>query len=295
MLSKANVDLSDDCIARSASLLDLQRQLALSEELLLPYVRDVQQLKRSVSQQQRQIEGLEATVAREVRIRRQLARLGQLAYRALGDSEGNVAAMESPRLAASASLARRAMEAKAPLGPHKSAPLATQLQLLIDLAAHEMLPLEGHLATHEKAASCYTSRVISEQQKTNTTTLLQSSAFRVNSTTPKVVELGATATRGSSAAPGSRDATPGVRRGGRRLPQTVSLWSKETHTDDGHLPLLEVRSSPNAAAGAWPAGHHAATSLPIASPSGGLGGFVGSSPKQNLPSPARRQLKYPTG
>jgi len=297
VLSKANVDLSDDCIARSASLLDMQRQLARSEELLVPYISGVQQLKQSASQQQQRIEGLEATVAHEVRLRRQLARLGQLAYRALGDSEGHVA-VAAGGLAVSAGLARRAMEAMeameatAPLGPHKSAPLATQLQLLIDLAAHEVLPLA--------AASCYNSRVPSGQRRADATTLLQSSAFRVNSAETQVVEQGAAAARGS------RDASPGVRRGGRRLPQTVSLWSKETHAEGGasphksssrevSLPTLEVRSSPNTAAGAWQAGpaHHSANSLPIASPSGGLGGF-GSSPKPNR-SPARRQLKYPTG
>ena len=295
VLSRANVDLSDDCIARSASLLDMQRQLALSEQLLVPYISSVQQLKQSASQQQQRIEGLEATVAHEVRLRRQLARLGQLAYRAFSDSEGNVA-LAAGGLAASAGLARRAMEAMeatAPLGPHKSAPLATQLQLLIDLAAHEVLPLA--------AASCYTSRVASGQQRADATTLLQGSAFRVKSVAPQVVELGAAATRGS------RDATPGVRRSGRRLPQTVSLWSKETHAEGGvsphkppsrevSLPTLEIRSSPNTAAGAWSAGpaYHSANSLPIASPSGGFGGFV-SSPMPNLPSPARRQLKYPTG
>jgi len=320
VLSKANVDLSDDCIARSAALLDMQRQLARSEELLAPYISSMQQLKQSAAQQQQRIEGLEATVAHEVRIRRQLARLGQLAYRALSDSEGNVAVAAGGLAGGLARRAMEAMEASAPLGPHKRAPLTTQLQLLSDLAAHELLPptschssAPGQMA--QRADATY--RPESPWQKgprADATTLLQSSALRGNSAAPQALELGAgsatstsRATSTTTSSKGSRDATPGVWRGGHRLPQTVSLWSKATQVEgcvsphkppsrEVSLPTLEARTSPNTAAAAWPAGpaFPLAHSLPIASASGGLGGFR-SPPKPSSSSPARRQLKYPTG
>ena len=314
VLSKANVDLSDDCIARSAALLDMQRQLARSEELLAPYISSVQQLKQSAAQQQQRIDGLEATVAHEVRIRRQLARLGQLAYRALSDSEGNVAVAAGGLAGGLARRAIEAMEASAPLGPHKRAPLATQLQLLSDLAAHELLPptschssAPGQRA--QRADATYTESPWQRGPRADATTLLQSSALRGNSAAPQALELGASsasstsrATSSTISSKGSRDATPGMWRGGHRLPQTVSLWSKATQAEGGvsphhkppsrevSLPTLEARTSPNTATGAWLAGpaFPLAQSLPIASASGGLGGF-------GSPKPARRQLKYPTG
>ena len=315
VLSKANVDLSDDCIARSAALLDLQRQLARSEEQLAPYISSVQQLQQSAALQQQRIDGLEATVAHEVRIRRQLARLGHLAYRALSDSEGNVAVAAGGLAGGLARRAMEAMEASAPLGPHKRAPLATQLQLLSDLAAHELLPptschssAPGQRA--QRADATYTEIPWQRGPRADATTLLQSSALRGNSAAPQALELGAGSATSSStsrasstttSSKGSRDATPGVWRGGHRLPQTVSLWSKATQAEGGvsphkppsrevSLPTLEARTSPNTAAGARPAGptFPLAHSLPIASASGGLGGF-------GSPKPARRQLKYPTG
>ena len=314
VLSKANVDLSDDCIARSAALLDMQRQLARSEELLAPYISSVQQLQQSAAQQQQRIDGLEATVAHEVRIRRQLARLGQLAYRALSDSEGNVAVAAGGLAGGLARRAIEAMEASAPLGPHKRAPLATQLQLLSDLAAHELLPptschssAPGQRA--QRADATYTESPWQRGPRADATTLLQSSALRGNSAAPQALELGASsasstsrATSSTISSKGSRDATPGMWRGGHRLPQTVSLWSKATQAEGGvsphhkppsrevSLPTLEARTSPNTATGAWLAGpaFPLSQSLPIASASGGLGGF-------GSPKPARRQLKYPTG
>ena len=284
VLSQANIGLSDDCIARSASMVELQRQLTLSEELLVPYTISVQELKQSALKQQARIEGLDATVAREVRIRRQLARIGELTYRALGSLEGGIVAASSPRpggLAEAAVLARQTMEAAAPLGPHKGAPLATQLQLLADLAADDLLPLET------------SSKDSSSLQKADTTFLRNADAT--------LLSLARTAQRLIVPKEGSPRAHRGARRPRPELPQTVSLYADVMMTVEGiasprnpapprevtsvSLPSLEVRSAPNTAPVTVPASgpaYHSAKALHVAS-------------SLNRPSPARRQLRYPTG
>ena len=125
-LSAANMSMSCDCNTSAERIRDLQYKLALSEDLLLPVIAQMQQLQQSTLTQRDRIVALLKVNTRESRLRKALAQVALGACEALSDGEGG--ARFVPKKDAASTLA--AMEAHTLLGPPGATPLATQLRLL---------------------------------------------------------------------------------------------------------------------------------------------------------------------